>query len=385
MKYSTTTISITPTFKIKQAGFIQQTEEISRVHDDLNARIVSFQQSDLTVYLISCDNLGFPITVQTEIKQRCETALNKKCEVILSCTHTHFGADPKNENYQNFCIDKITEACVNLVYTDGDLEYSYLYESYDEVGLSRISNHKANVLLQILSIFDNKKRVINFITYNCHPTIMNGDTPFFSAEYPGYIIKELTTSNPNEFFTFMQGADGDISTRFTRKSQDYDGVIHLGNLLINKIHNSLCNEYTLLPFTSFCFSSICVPLTHSLAPLDLSVMPSNLSPRELETIDVGIKVRNHLLENLDTLDKEVIVSCLKIGNIHFIFEPNELFSFYINAIDLENSILVCYSNGYSPYVTGFDDNFITYEKFTDTLSLESKYNLYNTVHALSKS
>lgn len=383
MKYSTTTISINPPFKIKQSGFLQQTDEILLVNDDLNARIVSFEEADLTIYLISCDNLGFPISVQNKIKEKCENILNKKCEVILACTHTHFAADPENLDYQEFCIDKIADACIQLRYIEGNLGYSYTFEPFDKVGFSRISNYSANIMLQILSIFDNNKRIINFIIYNCHPTVMNCDTPFFSAEYPGYILEQLSLSNPGEYFTFMQGADGDVSTRFTRQSQNYEGVKHLGDILINKIQNSLNKTPQLYPFTKFDYTSTYVPVTHSLLPINLDDIPANLTPRELETIELGAIVRNDILNHPEVLDKGVVVSCLKIGEIHLIFEPNELFSFYISAINLENSILICYSNGYSPYVTGFDDNFITYEKFTDTLTLESKHAIYDALHKLS--
>mgnify|MGYP003296945841 CR=1 FL=1 len=48
---------------------------------------------------------------------------------------------------------------------------------------------------------------------------------------------------------------------------------------------------------------------------------------------------------------------------------------YIECVDISKCSLIAYSNGHSPYVTGLNDNFITYEKFTDTLTLDCKKEL----------
>ena len=115
----------------------------------------------------------------------------------------------------------------------------------------------------------------------------------------------------------------------------------------------------------------------------MSKISSDLSPRELENIKNGAIVRKTLAKKLATLPKEALISRIRFGNYKVIFCPNELFSYYIQAINTDDSILICYSNGYAHYVTGIDDNFITYESFTDTLTPETKKRLFNELHDLS--
>lgn len=383
MKYARKSINVNPPFPIKQSGFIQQINPIEMVHDDLNARLLSFENEKNILFLISCDNLGFRIHVQDEIERQLTLRKEKECHVIISSTHTHFAPDPHDVNYQSYFIDKLVQSCLSLEYVESSLLMCYQHEKFDKIGRSRISNHTANVVLQTLSIYDGDERVITCITHNCHPTILNGDTPFFSSEYPGYTLKQLTNQHKETFFTFFQGASGDISSRFTRISQDYAGVEYLGNILVNEINTMLSNEKKFIPLDTFDFIAKDLPLEHDFTPIDLSLIPEGLTDREKETIHIGVKVREELLKNPEQLNDTVRISRVKLGDIKLIFSPNELFSYYTKAINEDDSMLICYSNGYSPYVTGINEDFITYEKFTDTLTTNTKHALFDLIKDLS--
>ena len=118
-------------------------------------------------------------------------------------------------------------------------------------------------------------------------------------------------------------------------------------------------------------------MEHTFEEIDISHLPDNLTPREIETIHIGAKVRENLSTKLHTLPKEILISVVRLGKYNLVFAPNELFSYYIKAINKEHSVLIGYSNGYRPYVSGIEDNFITYETFTDTLTKETKQNYFN--------
>lgn len=373
MKFQFTQININPSFPICPAGFIQQTKPIFNIHDDLHARIMAFEDDRMKIYLISCDNLGLPITLQNELQTRLQKNYNKHVFVTISSTHTHFAPTPDNADYRNELLEKLENACQNLVLEDGTYEISYQREFFDGLGTSRISHHKADhIYLQLLSIYKNNKRIAVLITHNVHPTIHNGDTPYFTAEYPGYVLQKCFQKHPETAFTFMQGADGDISTRFTRPSQDWDGMCFLANKLYNKIEEMLLFEPKRKPLVHLDYESILFPLKHEFNEIDTSSLPNDLTPRELETIQIGIEVRKELSKDLDSLPKKIVLSKVQLGDYRLIFSPNELFSSYNNYINLDTSILVCYSNGYSRYVSGINDDFITYETFTDTLTKDCK-------------
>ena len=221
-------------------------------------------------------------------------------------------------------------------------------------------------------VYADQKPIIGMIVHNCHPTILSGDTPYFSSEYPGYTISELRRLYPDIYFTFMQGAAGDVSTRFTRSSQEYNAVVELGNNLVNKVSELVGQTVQLSSFNNVSYDFAVLPLQHEFNPIDISNLSDNLTEREIETIRTGAKVRENLSKKLYTLDKQVMISKLSFGPYRLVFCPNEVFSSYIDCIDIKDTALVCYSNGYSPYMTGVNDDFITYEKFTDTLTVDTK-------------
>ena len=68
MKLAYSTICINPNRPTRQQGFLYQTKPIYNFHDDLHARIVAFENDSTIVYLISCDNLGFPVTIQNSLE-----------------------------------------------------------------------------------------------------------------------------------------------------------------------------------------------------------------------------------------------------------------------------------------------------------------------------
>jgi hypothetical protein len=182
----------------------------------------------------------------------------------------------------------------------------------------------------------------------------------------------------------MQGAAGDVSTRFTRPSQDYAAVRALGDEMVKEVERLMANEVEVVPFDKIVYASEVLPLEHEFNPIDLSNIPANLTPRELETIQQGVIMRENLSKKLENLVKQVKLSKMDFGPYTIVFCPNEAFSSYIDCVDTKRSALVAYSNGYSPYITGINDNFITYEKFTDTVTVEAKQELMKVLEKYGK-
>ncbi|NCB32899.1 MAG: hypothetical protein EOM64_03285 [Erysipelotrichia bacterium] len=374
MKYAYTQVDISPLQPMKPAGFIQQTVELNDQKDTLHARILMLDQEDTIFCLISSDSLGMAADMQERIKAYCETRYAKKAAVTNCCTHTHFAPSYKDTRYQEQYFTEVCTAIRDIKFHETDhLTYTFHREFYDGVGKSRISNHSTDlILLSLIELYDTDSRIGTIIDYNCHPTIHNGDTPYFTAEYPGYLLKQLQQKYSGEFFTFLQGPAGDVSTRFTRSAQDYEAMIELSDRLQKRIE-----EIRILPKEKknalpFRFTSVDLPLNHALREIPLSDIPVNITPRELETIQVGQKVQAELAQHIDELPKQILLSVLCMGDLHIVFSPNELFSYYNSCIGDGDAVLSCYSNGYEAYVT--DPNFktITYESYTDTLTDETK-------------
>lgn len=373
MKISYAQVCIDPSMPMKQAGFIQQTQPIYAFHDDLHARILSFQDEKRIVHLISCDALGFPYSFQKELQASLAIESEKETDVIVCCTHTHFSADPEDPRFQAEVETRILHAIHAQKYHDSeDFGVSFQSVPFEGVGKSRISHHEAMVLLQLVTIYKDQKPWIRVMIHNCHPTIHTGDTPYFTAEYPGYVISQLNEAHEGMHFTFLQGAAGDVSTRFTRPSQDEEAVRYLGNKMIEKIEKMCAEKCQIYPLHEIGYFSEFLKLEHVIRTIDLHKVRNDISPREKEEIELGAKVSAYIAQHPEKLLSVYLISGLKLGPYHLVFCPSEAFSSYIRCIDPSVSALVCYANGYGPYMTGIDDDFITYECFTDTLSDDTK-------------
>ena len=140
-----------------------------------------------------------------------------------------------------------------------------------------------------------ERTLVNLLIHNCHPTILEANVPYFSAEYPGYVLDKLQTAHPEAYFTYLQGASGDISTRFTRPGQDYESVRLLGDRLLIKIEELLQEKLPSAPF-SLHYTEQLLHYEHTFAPIDLGNVRQNLSEREKLTIHYGEIERRHRVE-----------------------------------------------------------------------------------------
>jgi len=383
-KLGTFLVSITPLKPVKQCGFIQQVNPISQVNDDLFLRIVVIEKDDLRLVYCVYDNIGISVEQSIALRQAIQEQYGSSTEVITSCTHTHFGGDPRDETYfdqlKTTTLSSLKKVTLRKI---TQLQYSFQSIPFNGVGSSRISSHTASVYLDLLSLYDGSKRLVTFVIHNCHPTIMSGLTPFFSSEYPGYTMKRLSDNHPDEFFLFMQGADGDISTRFTRKDQTYEEVMRLGTVLKDKVEE-LLDQKPILKSLDFKVTKAIIPLTHRLLEVESLPLNPNPSEREKETIEIGRKVLENIRPRFSSLPKTLELTKLDFGQYIQVFAPNELFSYYLKASPKSSSSLICYAQGYAPYVAGLEPLNLSYELFSDTYTDETKKDLFATIQNLTK-
>ena len=378
MQYSFKKINIESPFPTTQCGHSSQVNELFDYHDHLYARVVSFKDEDNWIFHYSMDLLAFDLEHRNELETYLKDYFkDDSIHVITSTTHTHYANSVRNPDYVAYLCELLKKETINMTFKEVDnITTSYQKVHTTAVGKSRISGYETNnEYLALIRFYSNDNNFLNIIYYNCHPTILQANVPYFSSEYPGYVLKKLEDNYPNVDFTYIQGAAGDISSRFVRSSQDYDSVIELGDRLYEEIMNLYNQDVSKQPL-SLKYKQILVDYEHEFTPVDLSKIRDNLSDRELETIKLGQQQREKLEKNSNTifskLVKKALISTLYLGSVQLIFFPNEIFSEYINYIDMDSQLLVSYSNGYGPYVLPLDFNHITYEMFTDTLTRKTK-------------
>lgn len=368
MKFQTLKLCINAKMPVRAVGFAQQGQPLETVRDSLYARILVFEQNDELFILAALDSLGCPRPVYERLKKELEKVSEKTIHLIVTGTHTHFAPDLKVDAYADQFIDQMKDAISTLELKEADLTVSFLREPFFKVGSSRISHWETDqIFAQTVCLYDHGKRVATILIHNCHPTVLNGDTPFFTSEHPGLAVKHLEEQYPDEFFAFLEGACGDVSTRFTRKEQTVEQMEEFGQILADEFSSLLEKEQKTSPCV-LSYEDHWFQVEHDLKdPSDL-VIPEYYSPREREVLVYGIQRSKKNLENPERLEKETLMSVLSFGEVNLIFSQYELFSEYNKATDPQHSALICYSQGYSHYVAGPSFDGMTYETLQDTLT-----------------
>ena len=380
MRFAAAQTKINAPFPVKQAGHIIQEDKLWVFRDDLHARLLYLEDANLAWLHISADNLGMPLQVQQELEQQLCLYWGKKVQVTLSCTHSHHCCDPEDPAYVQFFTDTVCEAAKNLKIREvGELTASYQTAHFDSLGKSRISHHVSeSVQVELIRIWQQDEELAGIVVHNVHPTTLYAKEPYFSAEYPGYLMRFLNQKQPGVFHTFMQGAAGDNSTRFTRSAQTYEAMEELARLLCNQVEK-MQQQPSERSVMCLDMRSCCIPLEHTFAPIEMEKMPGDLSERELLTIGYGQILRAQLQEEPEKLTKEVHLSCVDLGGARLIFVPNEMFSWWRTQVDDRFCALVCYSNGEARYMTGPGQYLLTYETFTDTVTDGTKMEILDVI------
>ncbi|MDO4940627.1 MAG: hypothetical protein Q4E33_02925 [Erysipelotrichaceae bacterium] len=378
MKYSFKKINIEAPFPTTQCGHSCQVEELFDYHDHLYCRCLGLKDDNNWIIHLSMDLLGFDYNHRNMLQDKLRQYYHDdNLHLITSTTHTHYANSVRTNKYVDYLCELLEKEIVKMEYVDKE-NVTTTYQRFHStaVGKSRISGYETNnEYLCLIRFYESDNNFLNIVYNNCHPTILQANVPYFSSEYPGYVLKKLEDTYAGVDFTFLQGAAGDISSRFVRDGQDYEALSKLGDNLTKEVIDLMNVEVSKVPF-SISYNEIIVPYVHEFTPIDLSNLPENLSDREKETIEIGSKERVKLKaaaeKDPNRLAKCGLVVGLNIGSVKLVFFSNEIFSEYMNYLDLDKEILVSYSNGYGPYVLPIDFNHVTYEMFTDTLTRDTK-------------
>ena len=381
MNYGFLQFNINAPFPTKQCGHMSQTTLINTYQDDLQARCLYLEDDEQIIMHLSFDLLAVDLAFRNLLQETIQKNYNKPLHLITSATHTHYANDVLNKDYQQYLFQHVIEQIKTIeIKHSKQVNVSLQTIPYNEIGTSRITGfHDEKVYLSLLSFYDEGDRFATIIMHNVHPTILSASVPYFSSEFPGMVMKTLTNQY-HEAFSWCTGASGDISTRFTRDGQDYESMCKLATKLTHTIEALLSQVKTIYP-CELKYREETLTYEHDFHEIDLSSIRDQLSPRELLSIEYGKVLRTQLQESKDVI-KEIQLASLRMGPYRIVFYPNEIFSQYLGNINIENEMLVSYSNGYGPYILPINFPYLTYESFCDTLSDDCKRKIAKAIQTI---
>jgi hypothetical protein len=239
LPYAATTVDVTPGSG-PLAGYVARGEAVSTaVHDPLTAALLWLGSA----CWVALDALSIDVAVATRIRVAVAGALGIAADsVLVCCSHTHSG--PLAWRTDPTAIDRlvtgITRGAARLPANVAPVTADWAGVADVGVGANRYDPagpHDSST--GVLTLRDADGAVVAVLAdYACHPTVLGHANLAYSADYPaaarrvlraGLAATEDVETPP--VVLFLQGAAGDVSTRFTRRASTFGEADRQGGML----------------------------------------------------------------------------------------------------------------------------------------------------------
>jgi hypothetical protein len=239
------------------AGYRARSAGASSVHDDLFARCLAIESGSDRYAVISLDVMAVDVGWTAELRRRAAEATGvPAAHVLVGATHTHCAQGglfpfegPVGEalgammgdgcgTYQpdvaaellELTLAGLTEAFDRLV--PGTL--SWAEGAVSGIASNRIdpSRPADDSCVTVVARDEAGDVLAVLFHFNCHPTILGEDELALSGDYAGHASGVVEAGMGGDAVAlFLNGALGDVSTRYTRQGQGHDEVERMGRLL----------------------------------------------------------------------------------------------------------------------------------------------------------
>jgi neutral ceramidase len=248
-------VLITPPLGTPLAGYRARDLGADVIYDHLFVRCLAFEFDGKRFALLSLDVMGVGVDWVEELRRRARRSVGlEDAALFVATTHTHsaqgglfdFGGrvghaleammgdgtgpvDPvgyemllrQSESALRDAFERLEPATISVA--EGDVE---------GIAGNRVRfDRPADPTGLLLAVQDERKQTIGCVAqFNCHPTTLGEADRGISGDFPGVAMR-LVERAIGGTALFFNGALGDISTRLTRRAQDYSEVVRFGRLL----------------------------------------------------------------------------------------------------------------------------------------------------------
>ena len=373
------------------------------VHDPLYIRAVTLEQSGRRVCVVACDTVAVDAPFVSRIAEQVRKWGIAPADFAIAATHCHSGPAGLFE------VDGILGGLVTAMAGEpdrriiGNLQACILHAVEESVQTMKPASLRAGViekpgigtdrndparrgdgLLSLLQFETDSDEQVIVYSIACHPTVLHADNTLVSADFPGATARALEQGKV-KMALFLNGAAGDMSTRFTRRSADFDEVERIGGLLARQVNEAL-NE---LPPSRSDFKlgssemDIHLSLRKADSPAQAAATLERLKREYDDAKSRGERDRGELRQmearcegaylgllysknqpQAETLPLRLQI--LRIGPLQLAFFPVELFSSLSERLRAgdRNLVPVSYANGYFGYLPDKRiENTDNYEKY----------------------
>ncbi|HEV3356591.1 MAG TPA: neutral/alkaline non-lysosomal ceramidase N-terminal domain-containing protein [Pseudonocardiaceae bacterium] len=394
--YAATTVDVTPRVPVALGGYLARGDEpATGAHDRLTASLLllSDEAGQRAACWVSVDALS--LDAETCARIRAEVAQGAGIApeaVLVCCSHTHSAAAAwsrlsfwPNQDSDDSQIDRlvkdISKAATRLPKTRSPVTAGWATVADGGIGANRYDPkgpHDRSAGVLTLRQDDDTIVAILF-DYACHPTVLGHANREYSADFPAAtrsvaaaaLLAAQGVETP-PVLAFLQGAAGDVSTRFTRRAQDFAEMQRQGGILAGAVlRGALESEPTRVPDA--------IPVVHRVTV----TVPTRMLPGRAEAADQLVaaehawhaererggdtpraRIARTRYEGAVLQSEQVAaglpahlhlpISVVAFGELAWVHLPIEPFTCYANAIrtssPFRHTRIVGYTDGYFGYL-----------------------------------
>ncbi|GEM_PF-1864863 len=389
MKISIKKMGINPSIPSYLSGQINRVKKHTGILDDLYCTALMIEYNQSKMVFISYDLLQFDDYLSNRIRFEVSNKIGiNPSNVFTIPSHTHaapevlsdglFGVKTEScvpEGYLDFLTDISVETVESL--NQNLIEVTLEYSEIEIDGFYGNRNNKdayADKKIRFIQFKNDNKTIGIFVNLSCHPTILGPKNTLISSDLYGVIRSKLEELYHCPIL-ITNGAEGDVSNRHYRISDDVNELIRTGNGIMNQIPYPLpsvkLNWYKLEVYSKQ-FEFKCDIDTKRIndAILRNNQLILNTSDvDQLKILNATNTVLYHQLNQKNLKSCIIQYSLIDFGEIMFIAIPMELFSSLYKMLisELDHIIIIGLTNtsiGYCVDELSYEN---TYEGLTSPL------------------
>ena len=358
------------------AGYAARTGPATGVLDELTIGALYLSIGEHRLVLVVADIAAVDASLVGEVAAAAQL---HPSALVLCASHTHSGpagvitrmhpgdSDRRvpdlREAFVRACVQAIDAARGNSEPVD------LLFGQQETTGLAANRNAPDGPFDPRVSVLATRNRsgqlTAALVHFACHPTILSAENRLLSADFPGALRRAaeplLSQDGATTVVLFVNGAAGDVSTRFTRTAQDYAEVERVGNGLAAAVVSALEMENAREVGPGIDSARVSVTLDprslDDVSEPELSAETTELSAGELrkaETRAQGAMLLDRLAKaGPDAIQHTFELPAWKLGDVRLVAVPGELFA-SLGARIAESvpgpALVLGYANGYVGYL-----------------------------------
>ena len=368
--------SITPPMGTELGGYAGY-RPCAGVHDPLWCKAVVLEQDGKRYALLALDLLSVDESLSEAIGREVE-ALGI-CHAVVAAIHSHAtpcgivlgegplaevnrvgDADPEGfRRYTRMVIAQAVKACREAVGNLEHFEVRSAQGSAPMIGSERHTGDAAALIMTVVEIRTESRKRLLLYQIPCHPTVLGPENLLASADFVGGIESRLNV----DMAVFLNGAAGDVSTRFTRREQTFAECDRMAEIAAEAVNalirgvpygapealQGLHTQITLKPRPVEPEERARKAFDNAMAQWRAAV-DAGEEPKQVRILKSYVEGTGVALEFAKTMagirELRLPVTVFSFAGLRFATVPGEMFS----GLWSLDAVPICYAGGYYRYI-----------------------------------